>query len=120
MQARQGADHSHVDLTNMGVPADQAQAWLAAQQPEDQHAEGTDEGDGQPLAVWPENWPALGLFLRLQTQWVKDAAGHREGLRHESIESALNLKVRDADERSKLYDHLVEMEHAALEALNGV
>ena len=29
--------------------------------------------------IWPENWPAVELFMRCQTQWRTDN-GHRTGL----------------------------------------
>lgn len=59
----------------------------------------------------------VGLFLRLQTQWEKGPDGSRQGLRYPAAESAINL-LRLPD-TARLFDELVEMEHAALEALNG-
>jgi hypothetical protein len=103
-----------VDLTAMGVAPDAAAAWLQAQAPELEDA-GPDLAT--PAEVWPVNWPVLGLFLRLQTQWTKDAWGNREGLRYEAAEAAMRL-MRMPD-KAAMFDQLVEMEHAALEVLNA-
>lgn len=100
----------------MGLCEEEARAWIQAQAPEGTDGPAADPAAG-PLQVWPENWPVLGLFLRLQTQWVKGPDGRREGLRYEAAESAINL-LRLPD-TARLFDELVEMEHAALEALNG-
>lgn len=50
----------------MGLPAEAVAELIGSQAPE--HFE-----------VWPENWAALDLFLRCQTQWRTDN-GQRVGL----------------------------------------
>lgn len=113
LKGGQVEDKRFVELTRMGMSPEDAQALLDAQAPE----EGDEIELGKPTPVWPENWPALCLFLRLQTQWTRDAMGRREGLRYEAAEAAMNLM--GTTDRPTLFDHLVEMEHAALEALDG-
>lgn len=99
----------------MGVAADQADAWLAAQLPE---AAEDDVDTSQPTEVWPENWPALMLFLRLQTQWHCDSEGRRQGLRYEAMHAAMQMQAVKPDEQPRLFDNLVEMQHAALEVIH--
>ena len=43
--------------------------WMDPAQHEPQHFE-----------VWPENWEAVRLFIRCQTQWRWRPDGHRAGL----------------------------------------
>lgn len=107
-------DQRHIELTQMGYSEEQARQWIAAQEPEPD-PDATQAG-GEPTPVWPQNWPALGLFLRLQTQWVRGMDGQPTGLRYEAVEAAINLL--GLPDKAQVFDHLVEMEHAALEALN--
>lgn len=54
------------DLERLGAPADLvARERAAAQAAETAHA----------VDVWPENWPVVTLFFRLQTQWRLGASG---------------------------------------------
>lgn len=110
-------DDSPQDLQSMGIAPEAAAAWLQAQRPEDEQP-GPDLG--QPTEVWPQNWPAVTLFLRMQTQWRRDAAGRREGLRFEALQAALWLMGCKPKKRRRLFDEVVDMQNAALEVLNGV
>lgn len=64
--------------------------------------------------VWPENWPAVQLFLRSQTQWHTDF-GQRTGLNLPGVRMvARAMRIAwDAD----LLDALQIMEAATLEEL---
>lgn len=115
-----GQDHSAQDLAHMGVPEEEARRWLQAQQPEPDEDEEPAPDLSRPLAVWPENWPALTLLLRLQTQWHRDIEGRRTGLRFEAAEAAMNMMNTGRKERPRLFEQLVEMQDAALEVLHGV
>ena len=99
----------------MGMAEADARRWLEAQEPENA-APGAEQAGGEPLEVWPENWPAVGLFLRLQTQWARDWNGRRTGLRYEAVEAAVNLM--GLTDKATVFDHIVEMQHAALEAFD--
>lgn len=44
------------DLKAFGAPQDVIDEMIAAQKDED-------------FEVWPENWPFIEMFLRMQTQW---------------------------------------------------
>lgn len=103
------------ELQGLGIDASTVQAWLDSQ-------ECLDEGEGEPvepdfatpLAVWPENWPVLQLFLRLQTQWRFTPNGALQGLRYDAAAQVMRLlKLR---KQRRLFEHLQEMEQAALEA----
>lgn len=98
----------------MGVDEAEARAWIASQLPEGEEPEDDAEG---PLEVWPENWPALGLFMRLQTQWMRDEQRRPLGMRHEAMQAA--MAMMKLDDTARLYDELVQMEQAALEAFYG-
>lgn len=67
--------------------------------------------------VWPENWEAVQLFLRLSSQWRYGAMGGVIGLDYPSVESVMRmLRVKD---KATMLDELQVMERAALEVLNG-
>lgn len=98
-----------------GVDAETARAWIASQEP---MVDAEDAPDlQQPTEVWPCNWQVLQLFMRLQTQWHRDAADRPTGLRYEAVHARL-LVMRgvDDDARARLWDELDDMEHAVLEA----
>jgi hypothetical protein len=98
------------DLARLGVPADEAAAWLAEQ-------DGLDDDLAQPLVVWPENWPVLRLWLRLETQWRLAPNGRVLGLRYEAVEAVMRLA--GLKKRRRLFDQLQEMEQEALNAWEG-
>jgi hypothetical protein len=117
---QRGPDESQQDLERMGVRGDAARQWLAAQQPEPEGGAEPLPDLTQPTEVWPENWPALTLLLRLRTQWHRDIEGRRLGLRFEAVEAAMRLMGTKRKRRPELFEHLVEMQDAALEVLHGV
>ena len=61
----------------MGLTAEAVAELLGSQTPE--HFE-----------VWPENWPAVELFMRCQTQWRTDN-GQRVGLIYSELIAIGNL-----------------------------
>jgi len=134
------------DLQRMGVPADEAQAWLAAQTPDDTapgddpDAPGTRDGDecgnecgddsgdicgqppGAPLAVWPENWPVLRVWMRLQTQWreatwLGQPTGVLLGLRYQAAGAVIARCLRGSSPQAQdtVFEQLQEMEHEAVQ-----
>jgi hypothetical protein len=106
-------DQRAQELRKLGVPADQAQQWLAAQEPD----EGEADDDG-PLIVWPENRPVVRLFMQLEGQWHRrPLSGALDGLRYEAARTAIELQRLKKPRR--LWRQLVEMEQAALEAWHG-
>lgn len=70
-------DEALADLEAMGAPAE-IKAQLETQRQED-------------FEIWPENAPAVFLFLRVQTQWSFSAAGTATGLSYPGLEVAARL-----------------------------
>lgn len=110
-------DHRLAELMKLGVSRDEAQAWLDAQEPEDEAADAPLQIDDGPLIVWPENRPVVRLFMQLQTQWRKRPSGALDGLRYEAARTV--IEVQRLKRPRRLFGQLVEMEHAAVEAWNG-
>lgn len=98
----------------MGVSEAEARAFIASQVTEGEQAADAEAG---PLEVWPENWEAVGVFMRLQTQWMRDELRRPLGMRHEAMQAA--MAMMKLDDTARLYDELVQMEQAALEAFYG-
>lgn len=89
--------------------------------PEPQVAEGFEPEDywDDPVEVWPENWEALGLFVRLQTQWNWIAGmggGGRTGLRYEVVYPLIDRAAKTPEEWEALFADIQVMERAALNA----
>lgn len=106
-------DRRLAEMTRLGVPEAEARAWLAQQEPE---GEGPAPGEvpDRPFVIWRENAAAWGCWMRLQTQWRVWPSGALRGLRYEALDVV--LKRSRAPDEGELFDQLIEMEHAALEA----
>lgn len=131
-QARDG----RVDeLVRMGWTRERARAWLASQTvdqgDEDQTADPDPDCDGgvcaadpdQPLAIWTENHHAVGVWLRVQSQWRCGPMGSMdlEGLHYGGVGQVIDRLLRKLpqDERDAVFAQVIDMEHAALEACHG-
>ncbi|MCV2349338.1 DUF1799 domain-containing protein [Paucibacter sp. Y2R2-4] len=117
-QAPAAEDLRPQELAQLGANPQAIEAWLAAQEvdgeePEDSDAQDLGPSTG-PLEIWPENWTVLQLFLRLQTQWRFKPCGTLQGLRYDAVEAVMRLG--QMKRRRRLFEHLQEMETAALEA----
>lgn len=123
MQNTEAPDQLRADLQDFGLDPAAAQAWLdgLGEAPAVQDGAAGDEQPGDPLQVWPENWPALRAWLKLQTQWHLSPSGRLQGLRLDAAELTVArlLRGQPQAELDRVMDHLVEMEHAAVEALDG-
>jgi len=79
-----------------------------------------DEKESDACEVWPENLPALELFLGLATQW-RAVAGMR-GLIYLGLDYAATealMRARRLRDRERLFDDLRAMERAALPGMNA-
>lgn len=113
-------DQRQEQLTQLGIEPEAAKAWIEQQTPleTDEDGEVADCGvTSAPLCVWPENVPAVRLFLQLQTQWRVRPSGRLQGLRYTEAEAAMRLM--GLKNRAELFDQLVDMEHAVLGELRG-
>lgn len=73
--------------------------------------------NGKPVdvEVWPENWPAFTIFVRIRTQWAVGFAGPT-GLRYESLYPLLDREAADPEAWQQLFDDVRELESGALDA----
>lgn len=65
--------------------------------------------------VWPENWPAVEMFMRVQTQW-RTAMSGIVGLDYTAL--AWLLTLYEVKDQRSLLEELQVMEAAALGLLN--
>lgn len=71
-----------------------------------------------PVQVWPENLPAVRVFLAMRTQWLSTAGG-LIGLNYAALpELWRRLKV-PPDKRDEVFADLQVIEFAALEAMHA-
>jgi hypothetical protein len=83
--------------------------------PEEQIAEITAQEGSNDFEVLPENWEAVQMFLRCQTQWRTGGMGGLVGLDYGAVAWLLRL-YRAKDQRALLED-LQVMETAVLETM---
>ncbi|MBP6772716.1 MAG: DUF1799 domain-containing protein [Gemmatimonadaceae bacterium] len=84
--------------------------------------EAQERADRGGLAVWPENWRAVEVFVLLASQWrvvVSAASTHWQGLRYEAVESVMRLACVPRKERADVFRQLRVMEIAARDVLNA-
>ena len=68
--------------------------------------------------MWEENWDALMMFLRMQTQWTVTMGGY-VGLKYEVLLGASGLmSLYDVENPREMLEDLQVMEAAALAELN--
>ena len=65
--------------------------------------------------IWPENWDAVVMFLRVQTQW-RTSAGGAIGLDYSVL--AWLFSMYSVEDQRALLEDLQVMEGAALAAMN--
>jgi len=76
-----------------------------------------DMGQEGPFGVWRCNWPAIGCWMALQSQWRVSPLGRVVGLDYTAVEGVMRRrKVADGD---VMFAQLQTMERAALEVLHG-
>ena len=66
--------------------------------------------------VWAENWPALTLFLAMETQWRLAPSGGYVGLDYAALPAVLELLGIAPDRRRALFGDLRTMENEVLTA----
>jgi hypothetical protein len=67
--------------------------------------------------VWPENWPALQIFVRVKTQWACSFSGVL-GLRYEAVYPLIDRATSDPQEWEHLMDGVQALESGALEEMS--
>jgi hypothetical protein len=74
------------------------------------------ESKAEHCEVWPEAWPAVDLFLKVQTQWRGGASGII-GLDYQAVRWLMDLYEFD-DQRTMLED-LQVIEARVIETVNS-
>ena len=69
----------------------------------------------QDFEVWPDNWPAVEMFLRCQTQWRTTSAGVC-GFDYVALEWLFRLY--EVEDQPTVLENLQVMEAAAVKILN--
>lgn len=65
--------------------------------------------------IWKENWPALEMFLRMNTQWNISGMGAVLGLNYVALEVMFRVfKVKD---RKKLLEEIQLIERGAMDVI---
>ena len=75
-----------------------------------------DVGYYDPIEVWPENWQAVQLFVRVGTQW-RVGAGGASGLDYNILFRLMDRMQLDPDEWDFLLEDIRTLESAALVAM---
>jgi hypothetical protein len=78
--------------------------------------ESIERKEEQSYPVWEEHYPALDMFLRLQTQWIVTGMGEFVGLNYQSVEFL--FRIYDIGNPRELLADLREIEFGALEAIS--
>lgn len=76
----------------------------------------------ESCGVWPEHWPALQLFLAVQTQWrvaLGMGGAHYQGLDYAAVYGHPKVVRLDPDEQDERLEQLQHIEAGALEGLNA-
>ena len=69
----------------------------------------------EDFEIWPENWPAVEMFLRCQTQWRTTMNGVL-GLDYGAV--AWVLKLYEVEDQRSMLEDLQVMEAAAMVTIN--
>jgi hypothetical protein len=80
-------------------------------------AEAGDLPDAE-LLVWPDNAPAVGVFVAMQTQWQVNGEGEPMGMRYESLAPVFQAMGIKKGARRRAFQDLRVMEVEALVALS--
>ena len=80
------------------------------------------EGDLQledEYFLWPENLRCFQFWLRIQTQWVSNPNGGRDGLNYGGVESCFRLSGLKRKRRVEYFPLIQAMEIAVLNEVNS-
>lgn len=66
--------------------------------------------------VWPENWPAVDLFVRIGTQW-RVGMGGASGLDYSVVWKMIERMRLSQDEEENLFEDIRYLEGEALKAM---
>ena len=75
-----------------------------------------DDFDGGVLEVWPENWPAVSLFMDCATQWRVSMSG-AYGLDYQAVKAVMDIRGISGADAAAVFDDILILESAALNAM---
>jgi len=66
--------------------------------------------------VWPENWPAIDLYVQYRTQWIQGPGGPT-GLNYPVLLADLDRRGITNDERTEIMDSIRVIEDVVLDKI---
>lgn len=72
----------------------------------------------EPVEVWPENWPAWGLFCEMSGQWRVAPMGGRTALDYCALFARMDRLALDDDGWNETFADIRVIETAALKQMN--
>lgn len=75
-----------------------------------------EEAFGEPVEVWPDNLPAVNLFISMSTQW-RVGMGGATGLDYAALPAVMAMLCIEESERPQVFEDLRIMESAAIVAM---
>jgi len=69
----------------------------------------------EDFEVWDENWPAVEMWLRLQTQW-RTSFGGLIGLDY--VAAKWMFQLYEVEDQKEMMDCIIVMERSALSAIS--
>lgn len=75
-----------------------------------------DFADEDTVQVWPENWPAVGVFASLLTQWRVGMAG-MVGLDYGVLPTVFRMRGVPRKDWTEMFDLIRVMEDAAMKEM---
>ena len=77
-----------------------------------------EEACGPPVEVWPDNAPAVNLFIAMGTQW-RVGMGGATGLDYNSLPGVMRLIGIGPGDRKEAFEDLRVLEGVALELMRA-
>lgn len=68
------------------------------------------------VEVWPENWPAVDLFVRVGTQW-RVGMGGASGLDYNVVWRMIDRLRLGAEQEDDLFEDIQHLEREAMKAM---
>ncbi|NMF98385.1 DUF1799 domain-containing protein [Aromatoleum toluolicum] len=72
--------------------------------------------EGDDVEVWPENWPAVEVFVRMNTQWAVGMSGPT-GLNYLVLFDLLDRAGHVGPEWDRMFDDVRVLEREALSVM---
>jgi hypothetical protein len=77
-----------------------------------------EEASGPPIEVWPDNLPAVNLFIAMGTQWRVGMSGVT-GLDYNALPAVMRMTGVKSSDMAEVFNDLRVLEDAALEKMRA-